>query len=67
MTNHPKRKKTPLDKRTTNSRGYQVSQVFRRKVEGIIALVDAMQESVHRDPGRGRIAKTLRNKKRGDL
>jgi len=28
-------------------------------------LVDAMQESVHRDPGRGRIAKTLRNKKRG--
>lgn len=33
---HTGRKKALLDKRTTNSVGYQLSQIYRRKVEGVI-------------------------------
>ena len=41
LVNHVKRRKPPIDKRTTNSTGYKISQVFRRKVEGIICWFKA--------------------------
>ncbi len=33
---HTNRKKRLLDRRTTNSRAYKLSQIFRRKVEGVL-------------------------------
>ena len=41
LVNDPRRRKPSLDKRTTNSRGYQISQVSRRKIEGVIGWLKA--------------------------
>lgn len=59
MTDHVRRRKPPLDKRTTDSRGYQVSQVFRRKVEGIIGWF--------KDPGRIKRTRFVGLQKTNDL